>query len=57
MKKEIEGYLVNKVEKLGGQEYNHIGCEEAGFEDMVNSFVPSIGDKRRVRITIESLDD
>lgn len=57
MKKQIEGQIVNKIEKLGGQKYNHIGCEKPEFGDMINSFVPNIGDKRKVRITIESLDN
>lgn len=56
MKKAISGYLVNKIEKLGNKEYNHIGCENSKFGDFIASFVPKIGDRRKVKITIEALD-
>ncbi len=56
MKKEISGYLVNKIEKLGNKDYNHIGCENPKFGDFIASFVPNVGDKRKVKITIEAIN-
>ncbi len=58
MKKTIKGYLFNKIEKLGGKKYNHIGFEgkNQSFGDLLASFVPKIGMKKEVKLTIEMLD-
>ncbi len=59
MKKTINGWLFNRIEKLGGKEYNHVGCEgeNASFGDFLASFVPKIGTRRKARFTIETLDN
>lgn len=56
MKKSISGNLVNRIETLGEKEYNHIGCDNPKFGDFIASFVPELGDSRKVKITIETLD-
>ena len=58
MKKTIEGYLFNRMEKLGNKSYNHIGCEgeSENFGDFLSQFVPNIGMKRKVKFTIEEID-
>jgi len=42
MKKTINGWLFNRIEKLGDKEFNHIGCEgeNDSFGDFLASFVP-----------------
>ena len=59
MKKIIEGYLYNRIEKLGDQEYNHIGFEDEKqtFGDMLAALVPKIGDRKKARLTIELFED
>jgi hypothetical protein len=59
MKKTIEGSLFNKIEKLGDKEYKHIGFEdkEKTFGDVMESFVPKVGMKKKVKLTIEILKD
>lgn len=59
MKKTINGWLFNRIEKLGDKEFNHIGCEgeNDSFGDFLASFVPKIGTKRKARFTIETLDN
>ncbi len=59
MKKTIKGHLFNRMEKLGNKEFNHIGCEgeKDSFGDFLSSFVPKIGMKRKVKFTIETIED
>jgi hypothetical protein len=59
MKKTIEGYLYNRIEKLGEQEYNHIGFEDEKqvFGDMLATLVPKVGDQKKARLTIELLEN
>ena len=59
MKKTINGWLFNRIEKLGNKKYNHIGCEgeNGSFGDFLASFVPKIGTRRKARFTIETLDN
>jgi len=59
MKKTIEGFLFNRIEKLGDKQYNHIGFEDKGksFGDLLTSFVPKIGMRKKARLTIEILDN
>ncbi len=56
MKKTINGWLFNRIEKIGGKEFNHIGCEgeNASFGNFLASFVPKIGMRRKVKFTIET---
>jgi len=56
MKKTIEGYLFNRIEKLGDKQYNHVGCEGKGknFGDFLSQFVPKVGMRRKVKFTIET---
>jgi len=51
------GYLFNRIEELGDKKYNHIGFEDKNksFGDLLASFVPEIGMKKKARITIEIL--
>ena len=58
MKRSIVGYLFNRIEKLGNEEYNHIGCEaeDKSFGDFLASFVPRIGMRQKVRFTVETFD-
>ncbi len=59
MKKIIEGRLFNRIENLGNKEYQHVGFEdeENKFGDMIESFVPEVGMEKKVRLTIEFLDN
>ncbi len=59
MKKIIEGKLFNRIEKLGNREYRHVGFEdkEKKFGDMIESFVPQVGMERKVRLTVEILEN
>lgn len=58
MKKTTTGYLFNRIEKLGGEEFNHLGCEGDGQDigDFLALFVPEIGMRKKVRFTIETID-
>lgn len=57
MKKIIEGELFNRIEGLGNKKYRHVGFEddEKKFGDIIESIVPKVGSKKRVRLTIEIL--
>jgi len=59
MKKTIDGWLFNRIEKIGGEEFNHVGCEgeNSSFGDFLASFVPKIGTRRKVKLTIETKGD
>jgi hypothetical protein len=59
MKLTFEGYLFNRLEKIGNKNYNHVGCEgeNSEFGDFLTHFVPELGMKRRVKFTIDSLED
>lgn len=59
MKKTIKGYLFNRIEKLGNKKYNHIGFEgeNQSFSNLLSSFVPKIGMRKKVQLTVEVLDD
>ncbi len=56
MKKTINGWLYNRIEKIGSKDFNHIGCEgeNASFGDFLDSVVPKIGTRRKVKFTIET---
>ncbi len=59
MKKKIKGRLFNRIELLGNKKFNHVGCEgeNESFEEFLVSFVPEIGMKRKVKFTVETLDE
>jgi hypothetical protein len=59
MKKQFKGYLYNRLEELGNETFNHIGCESDGddFGDFMQSFVPKLGMKKKVIITVEIIDE
>ena len=59
MKKEIIGYLFNRIEKLGNKEYNHVGFEDEAknFGNLITSFVPEVGMRKRAKLTIELIDE
>ena len=59
MNKTIEGYLFNRIEKLGNKKYHHIGFEDKKktFGDMMESLVPEIGMKKKVKLTIKILKE
>ena len=58
MKKTIEGELFHEIEEFGNKKYAHIGFrdKEMQFGELMASFVPEIGMKKRARLTIEILD-
>jgi hypothetical protein len=60
MKKQIfEGWLFNRLEKINGQVFNHIGFEgkEKDFIDFLSQFVPEIGTRRKVSLIIKAEDE
>ena len=59
MKKSFEGWLFNRIEIVGGKEYNHIGCEgeNKDFGEFLVQFVSEVGMRRKVRFTIEALEE
>lgn len=56
MKLTFEGFLFNRLEKIGNKKYNHVGCEGENneFGDFLTQFVPEIGMRRKVKFTIET---
>ncbi len=59
MKKIFNGWLFNRMEKLGGKVFNHVGCkgDNEQFIDFLTQFVPEIGMQRKVNFIVESQDD
>jgi len=59
MKKTFDGWLFNRIEKLGGDIFNHVGCKgnDEKFSDFLTQFVPEIGMQRKVKFTIETQED
>ena len=59
MKQTFEGYLFNRLEKIGNKTYNHVGCEGENKDigDFLTEFVPKLGMKRKVRFTIETQEE
>jgi len=58
IRKTIEGELFHEIEELGNKKYEHIGFrdKENKFGDIISSFVPEVGMKRKAKLTIEILD-
>jgi len=59
MKRVFEGYLFNRIEKIGDRKYNHIGCEgeNENFGNFLSQFVPEVGMRRKVKFTIEAQEE
>ena len=59
MKKIFNGWLFNRIEKLGGKVFNHVGCEgdNEQFIDFLTQFVPEVGTRIKVTFTVESKKD
>jgi uncharacterized protein with ACT and thioredoxin-like domain len=59
MKRTFEGWLFNRMEQLGGETFNHVGCEGDNelFIDFLTQFVPEVGTRRKVYFTVESKDE
>jgi len=58
MKQTFEGWLFNRLEIVGNEQYNHVGCEGESkeFGNFLSQFVPENGMKRKVKFTIEALE-
>ncbi|MHA1471151.1 MAG: hypothetical protein ACTSSP_11410 [Candidatus Asgardarchaeia archaeon] len=59
MEKTFKGWLFNRIETLGNRKYNHIGCEGESeeFINFLSEFVPELGMRRKVKFTIEALEE
>ncbi len=59
MKKTFEGFLYNRLEKLGDKNFNHVGCrgKNKNFIDFLTEFVPNIGMQRKVKFIVETIED
>jgi hypothetical protein len=59
MKKTFEGKLYNRLEKLGKKNFNHIGCmgDSEKFINFLAKFVPKLGMQRKVKFTVESIEE
>jgi len=57
--KVIEGELFHEIEELGNREYVHVGFrdKENKFGDMIEGIVPEVGMTKKVRLTIEFLEE
>ncbi len=58
MKREITGFIFNRIEEIGGKKFQHIGFsdEQGRFESLLLEFVPEIGQKKKAKITFELLE-
>jgi hypothetical protein len=56
VKKTFKGFLFNRMEVLGDEKFNHVGCkgENEQFIDFLTQFVPKIGMQRKVKFTVEA---
>ena len=59
MKKTFDGLLFNRIEKIGKDTFNHVGCKgnDEKFIDFLTQFVPEVGMQREVKFTIETQED
>ena len=59
MKKTFYVYLYNRIEKIGNENFNHIGCEgiEQDCGETLSMFVPNLNDRKKVKFTIETLEE
>jgi hypothetical protein len=56
LKKNFYAYLFNRIEEIGNEKFNHIGCEGINKEcgDILSTFVPNLNDRVKVKFTIET---
>lgn len=59
MRKTFEGWVFNRIEIIGNKEYQHVGCggERKDFGDFLAQFVPKLGMRRKVKFTVEALEE
>jgi len=59
MKRTFEGWLFNRIERLGGNTFNHVGCDgdNEQFIDFLTQFVSEVGTRRKVIFTVESQNE
>lgn len=59
MKETFEGYLFNRIEDIGNKKYNYVGCEgnNESFGNFLSRFVSEVGTRRKVKFTIEALEE
>ena len=59
MKKTLKGELFHEIEKMGDKDFAHIGFRDKdnSFGEIMASFVPEIGMIKKVKLTIEILED
>ena len=59
IRKNIEGELFHEIEKLGNRNYVHVGFRDAAnkFGDMIEGIVPEVGMTKKVKLTIEFLEE
>ncbi len=59
MKKTIIGELYHQIEKLGGQNYAHIGFRDPNneFGRALEKLVPEAGMVKKAKITIELIEE
>ena len=57
--KTIKGELFHEIEELGNKKYVHVGFRDKdnNFGDMIESIVPEIGMTKKVKLTIEFLEE
>ncbi len=58
MKRSIEGNVFHRIEEVNGEKIEHIGFEDdAGlFPKLLESIVPKIGMRKKVKISFELLE-
>ena len=59
MEKKFKGWLFNRLENLGGETFNHVGCfgDDEKFIDFLTQFVPELGMKRKVTFIVQSEEE
>lgn len=59
MRKTFEGWLFNRIEVIGTEKYNHVGCEgeDKNFGEFLAQFVPEVGMRRKVKCIIEAIEE
>lgn len=59
MKKTFNGWLYNRIEKLGEKLFNHVGCRgrDEKFINFLTQFVPEVGMQRKVKFTVETQEE
>lgn len=59
MKRVFYANLYNRIEKIGQEDFNHIGCEGIGKDcgDVLSEFVPNLNDTLKVKFTLETVEE